>query len=84
MQSKTFKGVYRNGRIELLEEPAQNVKEGPVLVTFLEPGEVDLGGRGIDEQQASRLREGLARFAGGWESPEMQAYDDYDASKSTT
>ena len=80
--SKTFQGMYRNGRIELLEEPAENLKEGPVLITFLESGEVDLTARGIGEQQAASLRARLARFAEDWESPEMQAYDNYEDSKS--
>ena len=52
------------------------------MITFLELGDVDLKARGIDEQQAASLRARLARFAEDWESPEMQAYDDYDASKS--
>ena len=39
--SKTIHGIYRNGRVELLEEPANNIKEGPVLITFLERGEID-------------------------------------------
>ncbi|MEO1684336.1 MAG: hypothetical protein AAFS06_13885 [Cyanobacteria bacterium J06631_12] len=32
---QTVKGIYRNGKVELLESP-QNVVEGEVLVTFLE------------------------------------------------
>ena len=79
--SKTFQGVYRNGRIELLEEPAGNLKEGPVLITFLEPGEVDVNARGIGEEQAASLRARMARFAEDWDSPEMRAYDDDSKSK---
>jgi len=45
--SKTIHGIYRNGRVELLEEPANNIKEGPVLITFLERGEIDLQTRGV-------------------------------------
>ena len=81
--SKTLQGVYRDGRIELLEEPNHDLKDGPVLITFLEAGEVDLQARGIDEKQAASLRTRLARFAEEWDSSEMQAYDDYDASKSS-
>ena len=77
--SKTIHGVYRNGRVELLEEPANNIKEGPVLITFLERGEIDLQARGVTEEQAANLR---ARFTEGWETPEMGVYDDYDTSKS--
>jgi len=81
--SKTVQGVYRNGRVELLETPDCHPKEGPVLITFLEEGEVDLRAKGISEDQAADLRSGLSWFAEEWESPEMRAYDDYDAAKST-
>jgi hypothetical protein len=80
--SRTFHGVYRNGRVELLEEPTGNLKEGPVLITFLEAGEVDLRTRNIDQKQAATLRVQLNSFAEEWESPEMEMYDDYDTSKS--
>ena len=80
--SKTIHGIYRNGRVELLEEPADNIKEGPVLITFLERGEIDLQARGITEEQAGNLRARLSSFAEGWEMPEMDVYDDYDTSKS--
>ena len=80
--SKTIRGIYRNGRVELLEEPANNIKEGPVLITFLERGEIDLQTRGVTEEQAANLRARLASFTEGWETPEMGVYDDYDTSKS--
>jgi hypothetical protein len=80
--SRTLHGVYRNGRIELVEEPADKLNEGPVLITFLEPGEVDLSSRGIDEEHAADLRARLNRFVEDWESPEMRNYDDYDTAKS--
>jgi len=80
--SKTIRGVYRNGRVELLEEPANNIKEGPVLITFLERGEIDLQTRGVTEEQAANLRARLASFTEGWETPEMGVYDDYDTLKS--
>jgi len=52
-------------------------------VTFLEPGNMDLRARGIDEVQAADLRARLATFVEGWESPEMSVYDDYDAAKAS-
>ena len=36
----------------------------------------------MDQAQASALRDRLASFAEEWDSPEMQAYDDYNAAKS--
>jgi alkanesulfonate monooxygenase SsuD/methylene tetrahydromethanopterin reductase-like flavin-dependent oxidoreductase (luciferase family) len=72
---KSVQGIYREGRIELLEPPPQGV-EGPVIVTFLAEAEsVDLAARGIDRRQASDLRRRLASFAEDWERPEMDVYD---------
>ena len=79
--SKTVQGIYRNGKVELLELPDAQFKEGPVLITFLD-GEIDLRERGIDRDQATELRARLNRFSDDWDSPEMEIYDDYDRSKS--
>jgi len=75
----TIAGVYRGGRIELSEQPRDIADESRVLVTFLVPGVVDLAARGIDSAQAAELRGRLAAFEAEWTSPEMSAYDDYDA-----
>ena len=72
---KSVQGIYREGRIELLEPPPQGV-EGRVIVTFLaEVESVDLAERGMDRRQASDLRRRLASFAEDWERPEMDVYD---------
>lgn len=70
----TIEGVYNNGKIELNEFPA-NVGQARVLVTFLEPVEVNLAERGIDQAQAADLRARLSTFAEDWERPEMDIYD---------
>jgi hypothetical protein len=57
-------------------------EESRVIFTFLNHTAVDLRARGIDEEQARELRGRLAPFAEDWESPEMDAYDDYDAARS--
>lgn len=78
---RSVDGVYRNGRVELSELPS-DVHEGMrVIVTFVEPRGISLGERGIDQEQATKLRSSLAPFADDWESPEMEAYDDYDAAR---
>lgn len=59
---KSFEGIYRHGKTELLESPPANV-EGMVIVTFLAAGAIDLAERGIDEQQAADLRHRLKPFA---------------------
>lgn len=71
---KSIEGVYRDGKVELLEIP-DDVDEARVIVTFLSVGSVDLRSRGIDEKQAAELRARLQAFAEDWESPLMEAYD---------
>jgi hypothetical protein len=71
---KSFEGIYRHGKVELIESPPADV-EGKVIVTFLAPGAVDLTERGIDEQQAADLQHRLRPFADDWDRPEMDVYD---------
>jgi hypothetical protein len=71
---KSFEGVYRQGRIELVESPPAGI-EGKVIVTFLNGGTVDLTERGIDERQAADLRQRLKAFSEDWDRPEMDVYD---------
>jgi hypothetical protein len=78
-----IRGIYRDGRIELTEIPINVREETPVVVTFLEPGHIDLRARGIDEVQAADLRARLTTFVEDWESPEMNVYDNYDAAKAS-
>jgi glutamate formiminotransferase len=72
--SKSFEGVYRNGKIELLETPT-DVDEARVIVTFVSEGAINLRERGIDEIAAANLRSRLDTFAEDWDRPEMGAYD---------
>ena len=44
-------------------------------------GRSDLVARGIDEVQAADLRGRLAAFVEEWDSPEMDVYDNYDATR---
>lgn len=72
---KTIEGVYRGGRVELLE-PVPEGASGRVIVTFLSETEsVDLAERGINRQDAADLRKRLAAFAEDWQRPEMDVYD---------
>ena len=75
---KSVTGIYRAGKVELVEVPINVADETSVIVTFLESGAIDLQDRGIDEEQAADLRARLQAFAEDWDSPEMTAYDDYD------
>ncbi len=77
----SVEGVYRNGRIELIESP-NNVPEGAcVIVTFVNSNDINLESQGIDKDQAKTLRASLATFSDDWNSPEMSVYDNYDAAK---
>jgi hypothetical protein len=71
---KSYLGVYRQGKVELLESPPSEM-ERKVIVTFLGAGSVDLAERGIGEQQAADLRQRLKPFATDWDRPEMDVYD---------
>jgi hypothetical protein len=79
---KAVEGIYRKGKVELEEVPAEIEDETRVIVTFLEPHTIDLRERGINAFEAAELRSRLATFAEDWDSPEMSIYDDYDAAKS--
>ena len=78
----SIEGIYRNGKVELVEVPSGVCDDTRVIVTFLESGPIDLRKCGISEAHAADLRGRLSTFAGDWDSPEMDIYDDYDASKS--
>jgi hypothetical protein len=71
---KSIEGIYKHGRVELLETP-DDVDEARVIVTFVPEGSVELAERGIDETDAVNLCARLATFAEDWERPEMGAYD---------
>jgi hypothetical protein len=72
---KSIEGIYRNGKIELMQLPT-DVHDGThVIVTFFETSPIDLRARGIDEAHAADLRARLATFAEDWDSPEMDIYD---------
>lgn len=45
---------------------------------------IDLRSLGIDEAAAAELRGRLERFVEEWDSPEMTAYDNYDADRSAS
>lgn len=75
----SVEGVYRNGRVELVEKP-EHLQEGTrVIVTFMESKTIDLASQGNDKAQAEVLRVSLNTFSDDWDSPEMSIYDDYDA-----
>jgi hypothetical protein len=79
----TVEGVYRNGKIELIELPHNLHEDTPVIVTFLSGRLIDLQAREISEVEAAEVRTHLLTFAEEWNSPEMELYDDYDQVKAS-
>ena len=74
---KSVEGVYRDGKVELAETPAE-VTEARVIVTFLpKEGPINLRALGISEAEAARMRWGWGAAAEDWDSPEMDVYNDY-------
>jgi hypothetical protein len=78
---KTVEGIYRQGKIELTDPPADVEDNTPVIVTFLGSGIADSQSDHVNLAHAADLRSRLAAFAEEWESPEMDIYDDYDGAK---
>ena len=77
----SVEGIYRDGRVELIENP-MNVPEGTMaIVTFVPSAAISLESQGINREQAATLRANLTTFSEDWDSPEMSIYDNYDAAK---
>lgn len=73
---KSVEGIYRYGKVELLE-PIAEAEGSRVIVTWVQSSRlVDLRERGIDEVEAADLRRRLAPFADDWDRPEMNVYDE--------
>jgi len=77
----TVEGIYRNGRVELTENPNNAMDGTRVIVTFVGANTIDLASQGIDKAQVETLRTNLATFSEDWNSPEMSIYDNYDTIK---
>lgn len=69
---KTVVGTYKSGVVEL-NEPASDLPEGKVLVTFLEAHAS--GTPLLSPAQIADLRGKLAAWEEDWNAPGMEAYD---------
>ena len=74
---QTLEGIFRNGKIELLEVP-QNIDEARVIVTFLPAVAGPVGGPPFSPEEVTDLRGKLAAWEEDWNAPGMEAYDDYE------
>lgn len=75
----TVEGIYKNGKIELLESVSVE-PQSKVLVTFLEDSDVSLETLGINESEAAELKDKFAAFD-DWNDPTLDLYNDYDNAK---
>jgi hypothetical protein len=73
---KAVQGVYRDGKVELLETPP-DVKEAKVVVTFLPAKGESRVDPPLTEEELDDLRFKLASWEDDWNAPGMEAYDDY-------
>ncbi len=71
---RSVEGIYRNGKVELLEKPT-DVNETRVIVTFL-PGEAGSAQRpAFTAEELAELRGKFAAWEEDWNAPGMEAYD---------
>jgi len=68
----SVEGVYRNGKIELLESPPQ-VAVSRVIVTFLPDGDAEAPK--FTPEELAELRGKFAAWEDDWNAPGMEAYD---------
>lgn len=74
---QTLDGIFRNGKVELLEEP-KDVREARVIVTFLPNANEPAGGPSFSPDELAELRGKLAVWEEDWNAPGMEAYNDYE------
>jgi hypothetical protein len=74
---QSVEGVFRNGKVELLEEPV-DVGEARVIVTFLPDASGPAGGPSFTREEVADLRGKLAAWEEDWNAPGMEQYGDYE------
>jgi hypothetical protein len=74
---QTLEGVFRNGKVELLQVP-ENVREARVIVTFL-PEHIESDSQTLTPDEVADVRGKLEAWEEDWNAPGMEAYDDYEA-----
>ena len=75
---QTIEGVFRNGKVELLQSP-ENIQDARVIVTFL-PEPIGSGeSPTFTPEELADLQGKLAAWEEDWNAPGMEPYDDYEA-----
>ena len=75
---QTVEGVFRDGKVQLLEEPA-NIREARVIVTLLPEANEPPSETSFTPEEVAELRGKLAAWEEDWNTPGMEQYDDYEA-----
>jgi hypothetical protein len=65
---RSIEGIYRAGQVTLLE-PVPPACEGKVIVTFLQPYDMEPAGGDMTKAQAADLKLRLRAFHDDWDSP---------------
>jgi hypothetical protein len=72
---KSVAGIYRDGKVELLESP-EGLEETRVIVTFL-PAANELNDKPrLTGEEIAELRGQLASWEEDWNAPGMEQYDE--------
>jgi hypothetical protein len=71
---KTISGTFKSGVVRL-GESVPDLREGPVLVTFLETSLTGPATPSLTPEQVADLRGKLAAWQDDWNAPGMEAYD---------
>jgi hypothetical protein len=71
---QAVEGVYREGKVELLEVPA-GVQEARVIVTFLPASPAAGTQPPLTDAEVEELRWRLESWEEDWSAPGMEAYD---------
>lgn len=72
---KSIEGVFRNGQVELLEQPPE-LKESRVIVTFLPDGSAAGQPPAFTPEELADLRGRFEAWEDDWNAPGMEAYDE--------
>jgi hypothetical protein len=71
----SVEGVYRDGKVELLETPAHVAEGARVIVTFLAPPNGQGPEPALTAEELAELRWKFASWEEDWNAPGMEAYD---------
>jgi len=72
---KSVEGIYRDGKVELLEKP-EDLKDARVIVTFLPAPKEQRATPPLTDSEIAELRWRFTAWEEDWNAPGMEAYDE--------